>query len=195
MTEIGADGLAVRAPARDYTENSFIGVRQEDADLGSRDPDMEIENEVLSRSGANLKLIRVGAAAGLLFVLAVIGSTAVLAWRAHIDVPLIAEAQRQDVHDLQAAIQRLEQIAQRVDALQQAQGALQQAQQRNERSRLADVQRLSENLTSLNGRLETVAKSASKQETQKRSSAAGAAPKSQASNTPRSDKQSGEVQN
>jgi hypothetical protein len=153
-----------------------------------RDPDMEIENEALYRSGRSSRLIRIGAAVGLLFVIAVIGSAAALAWRAHIELPLIAEAQRQDVHDLQAAIQRLElaqqQIAQRVDALQQA-------QQKSEQSRLGDVQRLSEHLTSLYGQLETVAKSSSKQQTQKRNSAASAAPKSQASNTP----PSGEVQN
>jgi hypothetical protein len=105
---------------------------------------------------------------------------------------VLAEAQRQDVRDLQAAIQRLDlaqqQIVQRLDALQLV-------QQKNEQSRLADVQRLSENLTSLYGRLENVAKSRSKQETQKRSSAASAAPKSQASNTPHSGKQSAEVQN
>jgi hypothetical protein len=96
---------------------------------------------------------------------------------------LLADAQRQDVHDLHAAIQRIElaqqQIAQRVDALQLG-------QQKNEQSGLNDVQRLSENLTSLYGQLETVAKSSSKQQNQKRNSAASVAPKSQASNsTPR----------
>jgi hypothetical protein len=92
------------------------------------------------------------------------------------------------VHDLQAAIQRLElaqqQIVQRMETLQLV-------QQKNEQSRLADVQRLSESLTSLYGQLETVAKSSSKQQTQKRNSAASVTPKSQASNTP----PSGEVQN
>jgi hypothetical protein len=184
-------------PARDYTENSTIGARRrtpisDQVENLSGDSDRANENSALYRSSANSRLIRVGAAAGLLFVLAVIGSIAALAWRAHIDVPLIAEAQRQDVHDLQAAIQRLElvqqQIAPRVEALQQA-------QQKNEQSRLADVQRLSENLTSLYGQLEAVAKSTTKQETQKRNSAASAAPKNQASNTPRSGKQSAEVQN
>jgi hypothetical protein len=184
-------------PARDYTENSSIGVRwrmpisDEVENLG-RDSDMAIQNEGWYRSSANSRLIRVGALAGLLFVLAVIGSAAALAWRAHIDLPLLAQTQRQDVHDLQAAVQRLElaqqQIVQRLDALQLV-------QQKSEQSRLADVQRLSENLTSLYGQMETVAKSSSKQETQKRSSAASAAPKSQASNTPRSGKPSAEAQN
>jgi hypothetical protein len=149
---------------------------------------MAIENEALYRSGANSRLTRVGVAAGILFLLAVIGSAAAMAWRAHIDLPLLAEAQRQDVHDLQAAIQRLElaqqQIVQRMETLQLV-------QQKNEQSRLADVQRLSESLTSLYGQLETVAKSSSKQQTQKRNSAASVTPKSQASNTP----PSGEVQN
>jgi hypothetical protein len=153
---------------------------------------MAIENEGWDRSGANSRLIRVAAAAGLLLVLAVIGSAAALAWCAHIDLPLLAEAQRQDVRDLQAEIQRLElaqqQIAQRADTLQLV-------QQKNEQSRLADVQRLSENLTSLYGQLETVAKSSSKQQTQKRNSAASAASKSQALNTPPSGKPSAEVQN
>jgi hypothetical protein len=155
---------------------------------------MAVENEGWYRSSANPRLIRVGAAAGVLFVLTVLGSAAALAWRAHIDVPLLAEAQRQDVRDLQAAIQRLElaqqQIVQRMDTLQLV-------QQKNEQSRLADVQRLSENLTSLYGQLETVAKSSSKQQTQtqKRNQAASATPKSQASNTPPSGKPSADVQN
>jgi hypothetical protein len=190
--------------ARDYTENSSVGVSwrtpiSDQVENLSRDSDMTIEDEgwyrssaSASRFSANSRLFRVGAVAGLVFVLAVIGSAAALAWRAHIELPVLAEAQRQDVHDLQAAIQRLElaqqQITQRMDALQLV-------QQKNEQSRLADVQRLSENLTSLYGQLETVAKSSSKQETQKRNSAASATPKSQASNTPRSSKSTAEVQN
>ena len=180
-------------PARDYTENSSVGVSwrtpiSDQVENLSRDSDMAIEDEdwyrssaSSSRFSASSRLIRVGAAAGLVFVLAVIGSAAALAWRAHIDLPVLAEAQRQDVHDLQASIQRLElaqqQITQRMDVLQLV-------QQKNEQSRLADVQRLSENLTSLYGQVETIAKSSSKQETQKRNSAANATSKSQASNTP-----------
>jgi hypothetical protein len=173
-------------PARDYTENSAIEVRwrtpiSDEAENLSPDSDMVIQNQGWYRFSANAKLIRVGAAAGLVFVLAVIGSAAALAWRAHIDLPLLAEAQRQDVHDLQAAIQRLELAQQQIV---QRMNTLQLVQQKNEQSRLADVQRLSQDLTSLYGQLEAVAKSNSKQETQKRNSAANATSKSQASNTP-----------
>ena len=93
-------------PARDYTENSSIGVSwrtpiSDQVENLSRDSDMAIEDEdwyrssaSSSRFSASSRLIRVGAAAGLVFVLAVIGSAAAMAWRAHIELPVLARRAR-----------------------------------------------------------------------------------------------------
>lgn len=161
---------------RDETESSVVGVRRTSPTLDHvHNPGRDTAtsnipgDESAKRTGSTPRSI--GIAAGFLFVMAVIGSAAALAWRTHADLPLIAELQREDMQRVEAATQRLElmqqELAQHVDALQQL-------QQKSEQSRLADVQRLSERLTSLQAELEKKAGSGSKEAGQKRKSSAAA---------------------
>jgi hypothetical protein len=117
-------------------------------------------------------------AAGFLFVMVAIGSTAGLAWRLYSDLSLLSATEHRDSQELEGAVQRLEVVSgqanQRLDALQQAQA--------NQQSQLAEIHRLSQQLSSLQGELEKVARSAAKQEPAKRHSETSAPPKNQASN-------------
>jgi methionine-rich copper-binding protein CopC len=171
--------------AGDYMESSVVGVRRTSPSLdeahrhprdaeASRRPDPESSKP----TGTIPRSIGIGTLAGFLVVMVVVGSAAALAWRTHADLPLIAELQREDTQRLEAAIQRLElmqqQLTQRVDALQLLQQKTQQSQQ-------ADVQRLSERVTSLQVELEKKLSSGSKEPVQKRRS--NAAPKEQSSSS------------
>jgi hypothetical protein len=158
--------------ARDYSQNSSIEARRSPSlahmENSSRDaaglntPGTESSD----RANASPRLLTAVATASFLVVMAIIGSAAALAWRAQSNLSSIAELQRQDVLELQAAIEHLElvqqQTTQRIDVLQQA-------QQKTDQSRLGDVQRLSERVSSLQAELE---KASSAKQAQKKSSAA-----------------------
>jgi hypothetical protein len=113
------------------------------------------EDEPSSGVTSEKRSVRSRAVGWFLFAIAVIASSSALAWRGYAEIHSISERRANDVHELQASIQRLElahqQIAQRVEALQQA-------QQQHENSRLGDVQRLSLQLMALQGEVEKVAK-------------------------------------
>ena len=139
-----------------------------------------MEKETSSGVGPKPNSFGIGAAAGFLLVMAVIGSTAALAWRAHNELASLARAQYADMDEMEKAIRRLElvqgQIAQQVNAL--------QTEQKTEQSRLGEIQLLSEKLTSLQAALEKVTRSGANQEPQRRHSTSGAPSKTQASNLP-----------
>src|SRR5262245_31522361 len=128
----------------------------------------------------NAKLVRWTAAPrpaiGFLCVMAIIGVASALAWRAYADRPWLAaqEAQAGTVKELKAAVQQLETSQQQ---LVQCINALQTSQRQVEHSRQADMQSISQQITSLTRDVEKTSKAAAKQAAQKRSSVADNKPK------------------
>jgi hypothetical protein len=159
-------------------QRSPLSAQVEAVEQAAGSPPGSQSNEHASSSRAYGVSLSPSVAAGFLFVMVAIGSTAGLAWRLHSDLSLLTAAQHRDSDELGAAVQRLEvmsqQAGQRLDALQQAQV--------KQQSQLGEIHRLSQQLSSLQGELEKVAKSAAKQEPPKRHSEGSTQPKTQASN-------------
>ncbi len=149
-------GAAWPLPMLDQAETAFC---ESDMEFPST-----IEDESSSDVASNKRSVRIGAVGWFLFAIALIASSSALAWRGYAEIHSITERRANDVHELQATIQRLElanqQIAQRMDALQQA-------QQQHEQSRLGDVQQLSLQLMALRGDVEKLAKNESEQKAAK----------------------------
>jgi hypothetical protein len=164
---------SIRVPHRSATADHIETIEQA---VGA--PLSMGSGEHASGSRAYPFLLAPSAAAGFLFLMAAIGSTAGLAWRLHSDLSLLTAAEHRDRDELEASVQRLElveqQAAQRLDALQQA--------QTNQQSQLTEIHRLSEHVSSLQGELERIAKGGAKQEPPKRHTETNAQPKPQASN-------------
>jgi hypothetical protein len=150
----GALDPAMNTPTTKRLESAPVGARRGSPILDEAQNlsgDTEVSHTPASKSSDQSTFVRVGATAGFLCAMAIIGSAAALAWRAYTDLPLLAEIEREDVQEMQASLERLglthQQLAQQVEALQQL-------QQKNEQSQHIGVQRLSDRLTSFQAELQ-----------------------------------------
>ena len=128
------------------------------------------------------QFIRIGASVGFLAVMAILGSASAVAWRNYTDRPPVANVQISELHELGAALNKLElsqqQIVKKVEALEQF-------QQKTEQSRVADFPRISEQLTSLRVEMEKPITTETQQITQKKTAATGVVTKSKPATQPR----------